>query len=436
MVSGERSPGTNRFGQAVALYGNTAMVSAARDSISNPVVYVFEKGDSSWVKKTKLVASDGEIEFGSSIAMEGNIAVVGDPSTGNHAAYVFEKEGTVWRETAKLKIQDSSHSFGDAVDISGNTILVGSADKGAYVFEKTESGWTQVAELSTTYRGHLHFENDNWVAISDKYALVGSPDRGNVYTFTKPSGGWKDMTGVNQIIATERSENDLFGIAVALNSDAVLIGASQGSVSQKGQVGQSGKAYFFKAIADDIPPVVNDQTFTISKESLDSTFVGKVQVSDSDNDQHFFQFVDDSTNKFSVDPTTGEIHLEDESILNQADSETYNFTVAVGDGANVAYANITVELAIMPLSVINKEQLRKAYSIYPNPVIEKLTVKINDSEVLKERRLVIINSWGKKVLIKTLDASESTIDLSAYPPAIYLLKIEGANQALFRVVKK
>ena len=88
------------FGSAVALDRDTAVIGAENDGDPNGLLagsaYVFKQSDGSWSMEQKLAADDGDEfdAFGSAVALDGDIALIGavfdedlGPSTGS--AYVF-----------------------------------------------------------------------------------------------------------------------------------------------------------------------------------------------------------------------------------------------------------------------------------------------------------------------------------------------------------
>lgn len=91
------------FGNSVALDGDTAVIGASRDEDPNGwkagSAYVFTHSAGSWTQQTKLIADDGgrADRFGESVALDGNTALIGAPqnegSTGGHAGstYVFSR---------------------------------------------------------------------------------------------------------------------------------------------------------------------------------------------------------------------------------------------------------------------------------------------------------------------------------------------------------
>ncbi len=84
----------------------------------------------------KLLASDGAAfdQFGNSVAVDGDTAVVGAPThegAGNvsGSAYVFRYDGTDWTEEARLTASDGGFNdqFGHAVALDGGTAVVGAS---------------------------------------------------------------------------------------------------------------------------------------------------------------------------------------------------------------------------------------------------------------------------------------------------------------------
>jgi hypothetical protein len=65
--------------------------------------------------------------FGSAVAVEQNVAIIGAPGSAPGVAYVYRWDGTVWREQKILTASDGTtgNRFGAAVSISGRLAMVG-----------------------------------------------------------------------------------------------------------------------------------------------------------------------------------------------------------------------------------------------------------------------------------------------------------------------
>jgi hypothetical protein len=114
----------------------------------------------------KLVPSDASPPgFGRSVAIDGNVAVVGATDGGGMpeqgrpgAAYVFERQSNgTWRQVAKLlplfeePEGTGSSNFGTSVAIEGNVIVVGCYfSPQTTVFERINGVWTRTAVLDDT----------------------------------------------------------------------------------------------------------------------------------------------------------------------------------------------------------------------------------------------------------------------------------------------
>ncbi|MCA9249794.1 MAG: FG-GAP repeat protein [Phycisphaerales bacterium] len=145
-----------RFGWSVAISEDTAIVGSPESNENangSGVTYVFREIEGAWQRIAKLVAADGEAFdwFGASVAINGNIAIIGAPGRDNGdldfgAAYVFREDGGVWRQIATFTAADgtSDDDFGNNVAMAGNIAVFGVPSHGdgllnrsgaAYVFK-------------------------------------------------------------------------------------------------------------------------------------------------------------------------------------------------------------------------------------------------------------------------------------------------------------
>ncbi len=197
------------FGYAVAVSGDTAMVGARRatgredDLFEAGAVYVFERSGSTWVEQQKLTASDGAItnHFGYAVALSGDTAVVSpfwdQENDDRGAAYVFRQSDSGWIQEQKLAASDAAagDGFGHAVATSANLVVVGApgddppagsndgvAVGSAYVFSHTGSSWTEelkvVSPANRYTPGGSEFGSS--IAVSGDTALISTS--GWVYT--------------------------------------------------------------------------------------------------------------------------------------------------------------------------------------------------------------------------------------------------------------
>jgi len=153
-------------------------------------------------------------------------------------------------------------SFGRSVAVAGGTIVVGAefhkvgahARRGAvYVYAKPPSGWANATQTATLVAsdgrtGDLFGEA---VAVSGETIVVAAPfhrvgghsRQGEIYVFTKPAKGWSGvLTETARLTITDGSADDYLGAALAVSGDTIVAGAYPHRVGKR--VGQ-GKVYVF-----------------------------------------------------------------------------------------------------------------------------------------------------------------------------------------------
>ena len=230
----------DRFGQSVALDGDTAVIGAFLDSdagINSGSAYVFTRSGGVWTEQAKLTASDGAVndQFGSSVALAGDTAVIGAGFGG--AVYVFTRSGSVWTERAKLTASDAAAagSFGRSVALAGDTAVIGAIGLGdagaasgsAYVFSGSGSVWTEQAKLTASDAAAA--DRFGWsVALAGDTAVIGAIGddgfRGSAYVFTRSGSIWTEQA---RLTASDAAVADQFGRSVALAGDTAVISTIQ-----------------------------------------------------------------------------------------------------------------------------------------------------------------------------------------------------------------
>ena len=194
--------GGNRFGQAVAISGDTAVVTAesydygAASPDPDGAAYVFKEPDAGWANMTQTAelteandTSNGGNLFGATVATNGSTVVVGAPgatcqtSTGGWTiygpglAFVFTMTANGWvngTQTAVLSALDGNNGdrFGDSLAINGHTIVVGAIN--------ATTDWTPAMDWQ-------------------------KPDSGSgaAYVFVEPNTGWETMTETAKLTASD-----------------------------------------------------------------------------------------------------------------------------------------------------------------------------------------------------------------------------------------
>ena len=177
----------------------------------------------------KLLASDAEFFdlFGLSVAVSGDIAVVGasvesTAATNAGAAYVFQRDqggADNWGEVKKLTASDAQagDQFGGSVAVSGDTAVVGTIFKdAAYVVQRDEGGadnWGEVKKLS----GAAGTRFGTTVAVSGDAVVVGAflTGTGAAYLFQRDQGGADRWGKGVSFTDSDASAHDPLGISAA-----------------------------------------------------------------------------------------------------------------------------------------------------------------------------------------------------------------------------
>ncbi len=270
------------FGKAMAFGPNTALIISGGAVSTHPVMYFFSRVDGAWTFDQVVQPSDpteGRTEL-LSCAMDGNTVIVGAIKRGttNGAAFIFEKSGSIWGQTQTLIVSQSGGKFGSSVAINGDTAVVGTdAQSAAYVFQPTQGLWVQRAQLTdqgligsavAIYRDEQtsglgifvnannrvdYFENlqGSWqvtqtlvpeglsananfgsaISVDGKRALIGAPSdagNGSAYLYERGETIW---TKTLNVVPNTPTPGALFGSSVAISGTTLLIGATNGNSS-------------------------------------------------------------------------------------------------------------------------------------------------------------------------------------------------------------
>jgi hypothetical protein len=241
------------LGTSVAISGDVAVVGASSDAELG-AAYVYVKPSTGWGNMTQtatLTAStgNGRDGFGQFVAISGDTIVVAGQYSGT--VYVYVKPAGGWvdmTETAQLTDSESATYFGSGLAISGDTVIVGAYGTNdlvgtAYVYQKPTAGWVDMQQTGKLLTPTTAENFGTSVAISGNTVAVGAPDSfedtGAVYIYTKPSGGWKDVES-NATLTSAVSYPGDFGQTVAISGSTVVVGAYTAG-SQR-----TGEAYIFE----------------------------------------------------------------------------------------------------------------------------------------------------------------------------------------------
>jgi hypothetical protein len=192
------------FGHSVALDGDTAVIGANGDDAAGDMsgaAYVFREIAGAWQQVARLTAADafpGDY-FGLDCAISGGTVLVGarykdDEPLSSGAAYVFEEVGGAWQQVQKLLASDIDRqdNFGSSVAIAGDLAVIGARydetagrDRGsAYVFQRIDGVWQEIGKLYPP--PSMWVEGFGWrsALTSDHGLIVGAPvEAGSAFIF-------------------------------------------------------------------------------------------------------------------------------------------------------------------------------------------------------------------------------------------------------------
>ena len=247
---------SDQFGFSVAIEGNIALVGARWDDdngIDSGSAYLFDVNTGQQL--FKLLPSDGAAGsvFGTSVALSGNIALVGaagDEENGIASGSVYVFDATTGAQLNKLRPLDaaSGYGFGFTSSLSGNIAVIGAwgvDDVGensgaAYIFDVTTGEQLFKLNASDAASGDLF---GNSVAIDGNTILVGAQfhaskggNSGAAYVFDATTG-----EQLYNLSASDASSGSEFGYAVAVNGSTAVISA----IADNAKGFRSGSAYVF-----------------------------------------------------------------------------------------------------------------------------------------------------------------------------------------------
>jgi outer membrane protein assembly factor BamB len=299
------------FGDSVSVSGNTAVVGVRGDDTGasdSGQAYVFNATTGALIATLANPSPAVSDQFGSSVSVSGNTVVVGATqddtgATNNGQVYVFNATTGVLIVTLDNPTPSIGDEFGYSVSVSGNTVVVGAADSGpADVFNATTGAL--IATLDNPSPS-ISDQFGSSVAISGNTVIVGAPGEGQFvgsnFTYIGQAYVFNATTGdlVGTLENTSPAINDLFGSAVAVSEDVVVVSAIQDDAGAT----DSGRVYVFQTSTGaliatlDNPTPANLDRFGNSVSISGSTIVVGAMFDDAG--------AHDSGQAYVFDATTG-----------------------------------------------------------------------------------------------------------------------------------
>ena len=293
-----RSPAFSRFGSAIASAADVLLIGAPEEALSTDLgtgaVYFYQRAGADWQLVQRLQSPQGQEgdRYGEAVAVHGDIALVGSPGTdfGLGRVYVYRRSNGVWNIDRQLSSPcptSTRREFGRHIEFDGSRAMIGAIcppegggiDLGIYIATRQADGnWTyarvdtaprlsaggwdaglavfgvHVAQGDEVFSGFVH----SYAHDGSQWQFVGLLDNGN--NTPTPQGYGYDVSVDQGLLAAasyrantpvavrRRSGNDflpettlipsglaanepLWAVAVDGAAERIAVGAPQHSVS-------------------------------------------------------------------------------------------------------------------------------------------------------------------------------------------------------------
>jgi hypothetical protein len=247
--------------------------------VTSPVLAAWQVSES---KLTISGAAAGN-NFGRSVAVDGNTAIIGVSGLGLGFAYIYIRNENTWVQQAKLTLPDGAQNkrFGWSVDISGDTAVVGTLNNrteqgAAYVFVRNGTSWALQGKLLGFAPADQYDHFGLSVAIDGDTVAVGADwdgdgglGSGAVYLYYRSAGTWSELV---KIKAADIVKWEGFGRSIDISGGTVVIGAHKNSENKK----EAGAVYIFTGSGANW---VQEAKLTASDAQIKAAFGRSVAIS-------------------------------------------------------------------------------------------------------------------------------------------------------------
>ncbi|MEC9015380.1 MAG: choice-of-anchor B family protein, partial [Gemmatimonadota bacterium] len=216
------------FGSRIALQGNQMLISAPFGSDGEGRVYSFTYREDSdtWEEMGQLQAPalSDQTMFGTDIAIGDGFSLVGAPGAGMGAVFVYGLSGDMWQLASLLYPYESTGGameFGGSIALDGNSALIGafSAVQGqgrvfSYTFNPETFEWNAAAKISSDEDGRAFFGRTVGLGGNIAVGVANGADRGAgaAWVFERVDDDWTsagritgDVLGMDAITGDEVS---------------------------------------------------------------------------------------------------------------------------------------------------------------------------------------------------------------------------------------
>ncbi len=254
-----------RFGAALALDGSTLAAAAPGNSGGRGAVYLFTLSGGAWTQTQRIAAADAAANdrFGQAVAIDGDTLVVGAPGktdsvSGQGVAYAYLRSGSSWTQQARWSRAgaQAGEGFGSAVAVSGNLAAAaspyapavsGSGGGVVQTFLRSGASWAPAGTLRSS-AGSDTAQFGYSLSLRGPRLLVGLAGdtigenlfQGSLEAYLFEDGSWSLS---QRMLASDGEQEAQLGFSVSQSADFAVSGAPGAS---NGTATYAGAAYAFE----------------------------------------------------------------------------------------------------------------------------------------------------------------------------------------------
>jgi len=284
-----RESRNSSFGIAVAIDEDSAVIGANIWDWPNTTrgkAYAYSLQNGQWARTQDLLPSklNKYAGFGASVAMSGNVLVVGAPAQNvviplGGEVFIYERTAGVWTLVKRFRLppvpktlSGDYRRLGAAVAVDGNVVVAGApgATGGAFVYERDSTGWARKAVLEDP----TPLKGDDFglsVAVSGTTIVVGEPVYNGSLGSYRPGSAFiyeRDASGTwgldKEIRPTDgfatSNQGDKFGAGVSIDGGRIFVGMPSGKITGP----NTGTCYLF-AKGPNVWPKTETQRMVVDK---------------------------------------------------------------------------------------------------------------------------------------------------------------------------
>lgn len=222
----------DEFGVTVAISGNYAIVGSPAKTVNiagdaKGAAFIYKMNpDGTWAQMALLAPTDLQYGdyFGTSVAITGDFAFVSAPDQNSEAGsvYVFKRQpNNTWLKVDKLTDSPSvSHDFfGQSIAVTDNYLAISQPANDKIFFYRNNAGsWVADGSIVEGSSGY-----GGPIAISGNTFVLGTPDsgiNGGAVVYERDNGGtWQRM---GDIVPDSLDVGSIFGFSVAVSGNTIL----------------------------------------------------------------------------------------------------------------------------------------------------------------------------------------------------------------------